>query len=96
MDTDSESGYAWKDLYKAVRKPQFQFAGSVVEVMSGQVVCKARQESLIKAHNVVYDVAPGVDLLAIAAVSYTIEPQGEQSIEALETALEIASIFVPI
>jgi hypothetical protein len=93
LDADNESGYAWKDIYKAIRKPQFQFASIVLD-MNDNIVCKAQQQNMLRADIIFHKVAPGVDMLALAAVCYPLLPDGSQFSDAVESLVEdIASFF---
>jgi hypothetical protein len=87
VDTDNESGYAWKDLYKAIRKPQFQFSSIVLD-MNGNVVCRSHQQNMLRPDLIVHDVAPVVDMLLLTAVSYPLIPNGSQFTNAVVSVVE--------
>lgn len=65
VDTDNESGFAWKDIYKAIKRPHFSYACSVLD-MDGNVVAKSRQKRACDVRPT-FEVAPGADLFLLTA-----------------------------
>ena len=57
---DSGMGFLWKDVYKGVKIPQFQYAACVLD-MKGNLLVKSKQENAIDTRPI-FEVAQGVDL----------------------------------
>ena len=87
---DSGLGFCWKDVYKAVRIPKFQYAAIVLDTQQN-VVVKSKQENSIRTRPV-FEVAAGVDVLGAILSCFPLYPDGTQIMDNMDDAVDIASL----
>lgn len=95
LDQDAKEsglGLLWKDIYKVIKVPQFQYAAIGFD-MDGNMIMKSKQESAVRTRPV-FEIAPGVDLLSITLSCFPLFPAGEQILDTADNALDIALLFV--
>jgi len=85
MDHDaheSGAGFLWKDIYKIIKMPQFQYAAIILDIVTtpggqqqSKLVGKSKQAGSFDARPV-FDIAPGVDLLLVLSACIPLFPDG--------------------
>jgi len=85
MDQDaheSGAGFLWKDIYKIIKMPQFQYAAIILDITTtpggqqqSKFVGKSKQAGSLDARPV-FDIAPGVDLLVVLSACIPLFPDG--------------------
>jgi len=81
MDADareSGAGFLWKDIYKIIKIPQFQYASLILDLSSpsrNKVVGKSQQSGALDVRPV-FDLAPGVDLPTVLFACIPLLPDG--------------------
>ncbi|GAX11580.1 hypothetical protein FisN_1Lh058 [Fistulifera solaris] len=82
IDTDcreSGAGFLWKDIYKVVKIPQFQYAALILDISeySNKIVGKSQQTSALDVRPT-FTLAAGVDMPAVIASCVPLLPEGSK------------------
>jgi hypothetical protein len=76
---ESGAGFLWKDVYKVVKIPQFQYAALILDISeySNKIVGKSQQTSALDVRPT-FTLAAGVDVPAVIASCVPLLPEGSK------------------
>ena len=104
--TESGMGLLWKDVYKVIKIPQYQYSCFVLDLMKGnnskagnngrdkyKMVVKSKQKTMIDT-TPIFEVSYGVDIVNAITSCIPMLPDGSKTWEAADLFTEVASIPV--